>query len=233
MGNCLARTGWALAVAGRGPARRRPAGAGTDLALLQGWATAVLSGLDVRVRLAAPVPSGGQLWVSNHLSWIDPLVYLSLRPSRVLAKAEVAGYPGIGSGARRAGLRFVRRENLFSRAFALRHLRRDLQAGEGFLVFPEGTTTDGGELAPFYSGALRMAHRLGVTVLPLRLASADPHYPWVGDAELLPHLTNLAWTRHTEVSVHPGQVLDPAHYPDEARWIAAIRRQLEPQGDAA
>jgi 1-acyl-sn-glycerol-3-phosphate acyltransferase len=224
MGSSLVRTGWALAVAGRG---RRPGAPGP----LQSWAAGVLTTLNVQVELAGPIPAGGQLWVSNHLSWLDPLVYLSLRPSRVLAKAEVASYPAIGAGARRAGLRFVRRENLFSRAFALRMLRQDLRAGDSFLVFPEGTTTAGDRLAPFHEGGLRMAHRLGVRVLPLRLASADPHYPWVGDDELLPHLRTLAWTRRTRVSVHPGQVLDPRQIQDETEWVRWIRRQLEtPQG---
>jgi len=217
MTRSLAATGWALAFTGRRGGRRS----------IQAWAGQVLAALNVQVALAGPIPAGGQLWVSNHLSWLDPLVYLSLRPSRVLAKREVADYPGIGAGARRIGLRFVRRENLFSRAFALGALRRDLQAGEAFLVFPEGTTTLGDQLAPFYLGSLRMAYRLGVKVLPLRLASADAQYPWVGDAELLPHLKALAWSRHTRVSIHPGQVLDPRHCPDETGWIRAIRSQLE------
>ena len=223
MTRSLAATGWALAASRRHG--RRP---------IQAWARQVLSALNVQVALAGPIPAGGQLWVSNHLSWLDPLIYLSLRPCRVMAKAEVADYPAIGPGARRIGLRFVRRENLFSRAFALRTLGRDLAAGEAFLVFPEGTTTVGDQLAPFYLGSLRMAYRLGVKVLPLRLASADAQYPWVGDAELLPHLKTLAWSRNTRVSIHPGQVLDPGQCADESGWIRAIRSQLEtPTGACA
>ena len=101
-------------------------------------------------------------------------------------------------------------------------------------MFPEGTTTVGDQLAPFYLGSLRMAYRLGVKVLPLRLASADAQYPWVGDAELLPHLTTLARSRRTRVSIHPGQVLDPGQCADESGWIRAIRSQLEtPTGACA
>jgi len=195
--------------------------------MVQAWATRVLRALGVQVAWAGPVPPGGQLWVSNHLSWLDPLVYLSLRPSRVIAKVEVAGYPAIGPGAKRIGVRFVRRGNLFSRASTLRALGRDLRAGDPFLVFPEGTTTDGGCLAPLREGALKMAYRQGVTVLPLRLTSDDAHYPWVGDAELFPHLRGVAWSRSTRVEVHPGPVLVPAQFPSEAAWLRAIRAHLE------
>ena len=217
MGLSLCSTGWTLAVV--------KARTVTDPAV-QAWATRVLSTLGIRVTLAGPIPAGGQLWVSNHLSWVDPLVYLSLRPSRVMAKAEVANYPGIGAGASRIA-RFVQREDLFSRACALRTLFRDLVAGDAFLVFPEGTTTRGDQLAPLYEGSLRLAYRRGITVLPLRLASADAHYPWVGDDPLFPHIRTLAHHRGTQVSVHPGAVLDPSRHPDEAAWMRAIRAHLE------
>lgn len=218
LGLSLLSTGWTLARV-RGRASTQPA--------VQAWATRVLSALGIQVTLAAPIPAGGQLWVSNHLSWVDPLLYLSLRPCRVMAKAEVAGYPAIGAGACRIGLRFVKRESLFSRACALRWLLRDLKAGDDFLLFPEGTTTLGTQLAPLYEGSLRLAFRMGVKVLPLRLDSEDPNYPWVGDAQLFPHLKALAWSPGTRVSIHPGSVLDPREHADEATWLSSIRAHLE------
>ena len=218
MGGSLLSTGWTIA-----RAKSRPG----SMSALQHWASHVLSCLRIQVTLTRPMPVDGQLWVSNHLSWVDPLIYLSLRPSRVMAKAEVADWPVIGRGARRIGLRFVQRECMFSRARALRALRGDLQAGEGFLVFPEGTTTAGRQLAPLYEGSLRMAYRTGVAILPLRLASEDAHYPWVGDDPLLPHILTIARKRRTRVSVDPGEVMRPLHYPSEESWLRAIRFQLE------
>jgi 1-acyl-sn-glycerol-3-phosphate acyltransferase len=210
-------------------ARVRGSAAPRDFA--QDWAGRTLDRLGVEVQMAGPVPAGAQVWVSNHLSWLDPLVYLSLRASMAMAKAEIADYPVIGQGARRIGLRFVDRTDPFSRALALRGMVRDLQAGEAFLLFPEGTTTRGGELAPLREGGLRMAHRLGVKLLPLRLASADEHYPWIGDDTLVPHLQRLARSRATRVSVHPGPLLDPATCPDEEQWVRSIRDHLAGRPD--
>lgn len=197
-------------------------------ALLTPWCRRLLRRMGTEIRLDSPIPMGGQLWVANHLSWLDPLVLMALRPSGILAKAEVADYPVVGPGARRAGLRFVRREDPLSRAAALVQLASELRAGRDFLVFPEGTTTCGETMAPIHEGALRLAYRLNVTVLPLHLASEDPHYPWVGDAELLPHLRELCATPRTQVRVAPGPVLHPADFSNEGAWVRQIRSRLHP-----
>jgi 1-acyl-sn-glycerol-3-phosphate acyltransferase len=110
---------------------------------------------------------------------------------------------------------------------------RDLNAGEDFLLFPEGTTTSGEQLAPLYEGGLRMAHRLGVKLLPLRLASEDAHYPWIGDDSLVPHLQRVVRNRGTLVTICPGPVLDPAQWPDEDLWVQAIRAHLSAPAAAA
>lgn len=222
LARALAGTAWALSRLRDSPRDR-----------LRQWAAGTLAALGVEVILEGELPLDAQVWLSNHLSWLDPLVYLSLRPSQALAKAEVAGYPWIGAGARAAGLRFVARENLFSRAAALRRLAEDLRAGEPLLLFPEGTTTFGPGLAPLYEGGLRMAHRLGAKTLPFRLSSPDGHYPWVGDATLLPHLNAVARARRTRVTVRPGTLLDPGDCPGEERWVRLIREQLQPACEVA
>jgi len=109
--------------------------------ILSVWSASVLSALRISVKVDGRIPDGARLWVANHLSWLDPLVLLSLRPMGVLAKREVAGYPLLGRAAARAGLRFVEREDALSRAAALVGLIHELRMGSDFLVFPEGTTT--------------------------------------------------------------------------------------------
>jgi len=220
----LSGTLWTLGEVGRTPAPRLAA---------HRWARRTLRLMGVEARLLAPVPPGAQVWVSNHLSWLDPLIYLSLRPSAAMAKAEIADYPIIGRGASKIGLRFVDREDLFSRAAALRGMVRDLDAGEDFLLFPEGTTTTGGQLAPLREGGLRMAYRLGVKLLPLRLDSADAHYPWIGDDSLVPHLKRVVRSRLTRVTVSPGAILDPAAWESEDLWVQAIRAHLAAPAVAA
>jgi lyso-ornithine lipid O-acyltransferase len=201
--------------------------------LLQRWASRLLASLGVESRLEGPIPDGAPIWVSNHLSWVDPLLFLALRPSAGLAKAEVADYPVVGEGARRAGFAFVDRSSVISGGVALKRIRREFRAGHGFLLFPEGTTTAGGGLAPIREGGIRMAYRLGAKVLPFCLTAQDPHYPWVGDAALLPHLGGLARAPRTRVTIRPGTIQDPAHFTEERLFVEAVRASLDPRASLA
>ena len=216
----LADTLWAM---GRLSLSRNPH------TILSPWCQRLLRHLRVEVRVEGALPAGGQLWVANHLSWLDPMVLMSLRPSGLLAKREVADYPVVGRGVRKAGVRFVRREDPSNRATALMGLRSELAAGRNFLLFPEGTTTVGEGLAPLYKGGLRLAYRMQVPVLTLNLASEHAYYPWVGDDELLSHIGGLCRRPSTVVRVRPGAVIHPREFATEAAWVEGIREGIHPR----
>jgi 1-acyl-sn-glycerol-3-phosphate acyltransferase len=198
-------------------------------ATVSAWSRQVLSSLRIKVRVNGVIPGPAPLWAANHLSWLDPLVLLSLRPMGVLAKRDVADYPILGPAATRAGLSFVEREDPLSRAAALVGLVGELRQGRDFLIFPEGTTTRGQHLARVHTGGLLAAHRLGLPALPIRLDCAAPHYPWIGEDTLLPHLRELAAGPPITVELSPGPMLDPASLPDPYEWLAVLRGHLAPR----
>ena len=195
---------------------------------LHRWAGRLLPALGVELEVAGQPRKDIPLWVANHLSWVDPLALMSLRPMGTIAKGEVAGYPLIGRWARKSGIHFVDREDGASRAAALASFAASLKEGRDMLLFPEGTTTRGERLAPFYEGGLRVAYELGLPAQPLRLSSPARHYPWTGDETLLPHLRTLFTTR-TPVTVVAEAPLHPAGFRDPEQWIAAFRAALEPR----
>ena len=173
--------------------------------------------------IGAPDPST-PLWIANHLSWTDPLVLLSLRPMGILAKAEAANYPLIGRMMRRAGLRFVDRDDATSRGAAVAALCADLKAGRAMLLFPEGTTTTG-KLTHLRPGGLLAAHALSIPIQPFRLSTPDLHYTWTGDESLLPHLKTLL-RRPARLRVEALPTLHPSAFPDPEAWLAALRAHL-------
>ncbi|GLH72362.1 hypothetical protein GETHLI_08640 [Geothrix limicola] len=195
---------------------------------LHRWARRLLPSLGVDVAVQGRPRTDLPLWVANHLSWVDPLVLMSLRPMGTIAKGEVAGYPLIGRWAQKSGIHFVDREDALSRAAALVGLRVSLKQGRDMLLFPEGTTTRGERLADFYEGGLRLAFELGLPAQPLRVASPAPHYPWTGDETLLPHIQTLLATR-TMVSVTAEEPLHPSDFRDAEGWLAAFRVALSPR----
>jgi long-chain acyl-CoA synthetase len=78
----------------------------------------------------------------------------------------------------------------------LEHCAWLLDQGWSILIYPEGTRSASGTLAPFKAGAGLLAVELGVPVVPVHLA---------GSAEILPKGRTLP--RRGRVQVHFGQPL--------------------------
>jgi 1-acyl-sn-glycerol-3-phosphate acyltransferase len=158
--------------------------------------------------------------VANHSSWLDIFVLNAATTVYFVAKAEVAGWPGIGWLARATGTVFIARKG--SEAKKQQDIFESrLQAGHRLLFFPEGTSTDAIRVLPFkstlfeafFSPALEHSiHIQPVTVIFHAPGGTDPrHYGWWGDMDFASHLVKmLATPRHGRVEVifHPEVPVD-------------------------
>lgn len=77
-------------------------------AWLHRWCRVALYLLGARVDCRGTIPRSGLL-VSNHLSYLDIIVYSSIQPCLFVAKSEVERWPLFGWLARAAGSIFVNR----------------------------------------------------------------------------------------------------------------------------
>jgi 1-acyl-sn-glycerol-3-phosphate acyltransferase len=139
----------------------------------------VLAGLLVSLQMRLHVehqdaiPSKGPvLFICNHLGITDPLVVaLPLRrPVRILAKAEIFGWPFLGWLARQAGVVPVRRGE--ADRGALRTVSQLLADKECVLVFPEGSRRYPPEppgMLPVKPGAAWLALHTGALVVPVAI----------------------------------------------------------------
>ena len=159
--------------------------------------------------------------VSNHVSYLDPMVLGSLVPSAPIAKSEVEHWPVVGEVARRVGVRFVRRGCPHSGARILRESLRALAQGVSVLVFPEGTTTEGKRALPFKRGAFGLARLARVPVVPAVVQFADPRAAWINDDLFLPHFARTVARPLTSVSIHFLPPID-AESLDSADELAAL-----------
>lgn len=135
--------------------------------------------------------------VANHSSWLDILVMNAAMPVFFVAKAEVAGWPGINILTRVTDTHFVARDPRLARQQAQEFATRT-RAGHRLLFFPEGTSTDGQRVLAFkstlFQGFLDPALPPDLAVQPLCVhyhapPGRDPRfYGWWGDMALGPHL---------------------------------------------
>jgi len=198
------------ALAELGAARTAPPGEPRAAAeRLSAAIAAVAQAHDLETSVRGEVPRGCALIVSNHVSYLDPLALLPLCPAIPIAKGDVSGWPIIGGIGRGLGVAFVRREDAMDRARVLRQVHRLLAAGAAVLNFPEGTTTDGAGVGPFWRGTFGIAQRIGVPVIPVALRYRDPTMAWFGNATFLPHYWRTVRRPRVEVAIRFGAPMYP------------------------
>ena len=90
--------------------------------------------------------------VSNHISWLDIFAIHSLGiPGIFVAKSEIKGWPILGNLIGNAGTIFIDRTSRRSIINVLEKSKNLLASGHTIVFFPEGTTSDGFRILPFYT----------------------------------------------------------------------------------
>jgi 1-acyl-sn-glycerol-3-phosphate acyltransferase len=118
------------------------------------------------------------LFVSNHKSLADPFL-LTLLPwdMKFLSKESIFKIPLLGWQMRVAGHVPISRDKASSRSDALAEMRARLLAKTSVVLFPEGTRSEDGSIAPFREGGFRLAIELGVPVVPLAVKGTELALP--------------------------------------------------------
>jgi 1-acyl-sn-glycerol-3-phosphate acyltransferase len=143
-------------------------------ATVQAWSRRMLAimGVPLQVHGTASVP-GPLLLVANHISWLDILVLHAARYGRFVSKADVRHWPLVGTLATGGGTLYIEREKRRDAMRVVHHIAESLHAGEVVVVFPEGTTSDGGTLLPFHGNLIQAAITARVPVQPVGLRFVD------------------------------------------------------------
>lgn len=120
--------------------------------------------------------SGGVLLVCNHLSFLD-VFCLGIplrRPLNFVARSTLF-IPGLGFLMRTIGAFPIQREGIG--ASGVKETLRRLRAGGIVTLFPEGTRSHDGQLAPLKPGIAVLVTRAGVPVVPVGIAGTFEIWP--------------------------------------------------------
>jgi 1-acyl-sn-glycerol-3-phosphate acyltransferase len=202
--------------------------------ILQDWSAKLLRILNVRIELADNQhlrASHNALIVCNHISWLDIFVLNAVVPMRFVAKAEVRHWPVLGWLCARAETLFIERGKARAAARINANMIELLQRGEILAVFPEGTTTDGSQLAHFHSSLIQPAIDAAGNIQPLALRYLDdqgapsllPAY--VGEMSFVSSLRNILGARRLHVRLTCLAPLD-ARLGDRRVLTALARQQI-------
>ncbi len=219
IGRTLRRCFWVLTIATMGllhfglmRLRRRPT-LGERARWLQKYCRRLLPHLGVSWETAGTVPRTGMI-VSNHLSYLDILVYSAVVGCSFVSKAEVKDWPLFGPYARLSGTIFVWRHSASDSVRAYDELTACLRTGHPVVVFPEATTTDGQCVLPFRSIMFQAAIDAGVPLTPAMIhyapladGSVALDICFWGEMTALPHAMKLFSKRRIACRLQFGEPL--------------------------
>jgi 1-acyl-sn-glycerol-3-phosphate acyltransferase len=154
-----------------------------DVSLLYRMAMVIVStGLRLaRIRVEAtreqpPHPAQCCIFLSNHISNLDPPVLFPLLPGRAAGfiKRSLTRIPVLGYGLKLAQFIPVDRDgNVESAAASVQYAQQVLASGAHIVSFVEGTRSRDGRLQPFKKGPFYVAMESGAPVIPVSIHGTE------------------------------------------------------------
>lgn len=154
-----------------------------------------------------PLPRSGQLYIANHVSWLDIVAIGAVTDCKFLSKDSIRHWPIIGWLGVSIGSLFIRRNSRREFHKSLLRVQERLEFGDSICIFPEGTTSDGLHVFPFHSGLLQAAIDAEVAVQPMVLKYQtkagvyEKHAAYYGRDIFLFHLIRLLSKHETQLTL--------------------------------
>jgi 1-acyl-sn-glycerol-3-phosphate acyltransferase len=189
------------------------------------------------MKVVGRFPERGAL-ISNHLSYVDIVVFAALHPCVFVSKAEIQSWPVVGWMTTMSGTVYVARGHGGSAMKAREGMQATVDAGIPVVFFPEGTTSNGSGLLKFHSGLLGQVMEGGATVTAAFIrysfgaengadvSVADDVCYW-GDRDMVRHIFKFLGLRGVQVEVRFAE--EPVAFSSDALH----RKQAAVEGRAA
>jgi 1-acyl-sn-glycerol-3-phosphate acyltransferase len=124
-------------------------------------------------------PARTYIFMSNHISNLDPPITLPLIPRRtsVMVKKELFRVPILGPIMLMGSLVPVDRKNRDSGITAVRDALKAIQQGLNMTIYVEGHRSFDGKLLPFKKGPFYLAEACNVPVVPITISGTEDVMP--------------------------------------------------------
>lgn len=162
-------------------------------------------------------PAGTYIFMSNHVSNLDPPVLVPLIPRRtsVLAKKEIWRIPILGRALDLAEIVPVERSNRDAALQSIKRAGEVMRHGINMTIYPEGTRSPDGRLLPFKKGPFHLALETGFPIVPVTI---------LGTEEMMPKGSNIVKSGTATLVFHAP--IDPKAFPNREELMEAVREAI-------
>ena len=180
--------------------------------------------LSIQINLEGEIDTSNNsnLYISNHLSYLDIPILGSTFPMRFVAKSEVEVWPLFGFLAKLGRTIFISR-NRSDSLDQKNKVIKSLSSDEKVFIFPEGTTSDGNRVLDFKSSSFSAVEGQNFFIQPIVIVYSDlngipinrwlrPVIAWYGDMNLKPHLLKLTLLRSIKVKLIYLEVVNTKNF---------------------
>ena len=149
----------------------------------------------------------GVLYIANHVSWFDIICLGTILNARFVAKKEVSRMGIFGFLAKLSNTYFIDNSDKKKISEYNEEIKKKLVQGENFIIFPEGTTSDGNGIKSFKSSMLEcvFSNDKNLCIQPISICYTKKNnlpmglymrrnIAWVGDTSMVSAMTNFLAT---------------------------------------
>lgn len=138
------------------------------------WSNRVVDYLKLNINVINPenLPKEGPVvYVANHQSYADILIFLNTIKHQVgfIAKEELTKVPLLRDWILRIGSLFIIRGDARASLTTINEGAEKIKNGYSLVIFPEGTRSQGKEMAAFKPGSLKLATKAKATIVPVTI----------------------------------------------------------------
>jgi len=146
------------------------------------WASGILraTGTEVVVRGAENIaPNETYIYVANHTNYIDIPILVKAIPDKIhfMYRASLQKVPMLGLALKTSPFIPIVRENNKNAMDGINKAVASLNNSGSVILFPEGTRSKTGELAPFKRGAFLIASKSNKKIIPVSIVGVEKICP--------------------------------------------------------
>lgn len=182
--------------------------------LIRFWAICTSKILGMKILVEGIPPKPPFFLVSNHLSYVDIILFFTQIDVVFVAKQEISSWPIMGYLTKTANTLFIDRTNKRDIPRVNKLIAENLNENHGIIFFPEGTSTKGAEVLPFKPSLLQLPanEEIPVSYASIQYKTKPNEIPahlavcwWQEDSPFQKHIWELAKLSGFEAKIVFGE----------------------------